>query len=141
MANALNRHEGLPQRFTPAIIRRDAFHRPRRIRIVVAEADRRLVGYAATVDGYNTDLAAPELFMLDLFVVARWRGRGVGRALVARVAREAVRRDLGSLQWGVRASNTRAKRFYRRLGARLGPSTGAALLTGRALAALAASGG
>ena len=140
MANALNRHEGLPQRFTPSIIRRDAFGRPRRIRIAVAELDRRVVGYAATIDGYNTDLAAPELFMLDLFVEARWRGRGVGRALVARVAREAMRRRLGSLQWGVRGSNSRAKRFYRGLGARLGPGTGAALLTGRALAALAASG-
>jgi GNAT superfamily N-acetyltransferase len=111
MANALNRSEGLPQRFTPAIIRRDAFGRPRRIRIIVAEVDRRVVGYAATIDGYNTDLAAPELFMLDLFVVARWRGRGLGRALVARVACETVRRRLLSLQWGVRASNTRAKRF------------------------------
>jgi ribosomal protein S18 acetylase RimI-like enzyme len=140
MANALNRSEGLPQRFTPAIIRRDAFGRPRRIRIIVAEVDRRVVGYAATIDGYNTDLAAPELFMLDLFVVARWRGRGLGRALVARVACETVRRRLLSLQWGVRASNTRAKRFYRGLGARLGKGTGSAVLTGRALAALAASG-
>jgi ribosomal protein S18 acetylase RimI-like enzyme len=140
MANALNRHEGLPQNFTPAIIRRDAFGRPKRIRVVVAEVERRVVGYAATIDGYNTDLAAPELFMLDLFVAGPWRGRGIGRALVARVARETVRRRLGSLQWGVRGSNTRARKFYRGLGARLGPGTGAALLTGRALAALAASG-
>ena len=99
MANALNRHEGLPQRFTPAIIRRDAFGRPKRIRVVVAEIDHRVVGYAATIDGYNTDLAAPELFMLDLFVAARWRSRGIGRALVAAVARDTVRRRLGSLQW------------------------------------------
>ena len=140
MANALNRHEGLPQRFTPAVIRRDAFGRRRRIRMLVAEVNRRLVGYAATIDGYNTDLAAPELFMLDLFVLARWRGHGIGRALVGRVARETVRRRLVSLQWGVRASNVRAKRFYRGLGARLGKGAGSALLTGRALAALATSG-
>jgi hypothetical protein len=100
MANALNRHEGLPQRFTPAIVRRDAFGRRKRLRVVVAEIDRRVVGYAATVDGYNTDLAA---------------------------------------QWGVRGSNTRAKRFYRGLGARLGRGSAAALLTGRALAAVAAA--
>ena len=139
MANALNRYEGLAQRFTPAIIRRDAFGRPRRIRVVVAELERRLVGYAATIDGYNTDLAAPELFMLDLFVAARWRSRGIGRTLVAAVARETVRRRLGSLQWGVRADNARARRFYRGLGARLGRGIGAALLTGRALARLAAA--
>jgi len=139
MANALNRYEGLPQRFTPAIIRRDAFGRPRRIRVVVAELERRVVGYAATIDGYNTDLAAPENFMLDLFVEARWRSHGIGRALVAAVARETVRRRLGSLQWGVRADNARARRFYRGLGARIGKGTGAALLTGRALARLAAA--
>ena len=139
MANALNRYEGLPQRFTPAIIRRDAFGRPRRIRVVVAELERRVVGYAATIDGYNTDLAAPENFMLDLFVQARWRSHGIGRALVTAVARQTVRRRLGSLQWGVRADNARARRFYRGLGARLGKGTGAALLTGRALARLAAA--
>jgi ribosomal protein S18 acetylase RimI-like enzyme len=139
MANALNRSEGLPQRFTPAIVRRDAFGRPRRFRVVVAEIDRRVVGYASTVDGYNTDLAAPELFMLDLFVTGRWRSHGIGRALVAAVAREAVRRRLGSLQWGVRRDNTRARRFYRALGARLGKGSGTGLLTGRALEALAAA--
>jgi ribosomal protein S18 acetylase RimI-like enzyme len=140
MANALNRYEGLPQRFTRAVIHRDAFGRRRCLRIQVAEVNHRIVGYAATIGGYNTDLAAPELFMLDLFVLARWRGHGIGRALVARVARETVHRRLGSLQWGVRASNVRAKRFYRGLGARLGKGTGSALLTGRALAALADSG-
>ncbi|HEU5195218.1 MAG TPA: GNAT family N-acetyltransferase, partial [Methylomirabilota bacterium] len=126
-------------RFTPAIIRRDAFGRPRRIRVVVAELERRVVGYAATIDGYNTDLAAPENFMLDLFVEARWRSHGIGRALVATVARETVRRRLGSLQWGVRADNARARRFYRGLGARIGKGTGAALLTGRSLVRLAAA--
>ena len=137
MANALNRLERLPQRFTTAIVRRDALGRPRRFRAVVAEVAGRVVGYASTIDGYNTDRAAPELFMLDLFVLARWRGRGIGRALVITVAREAVRRRLGSVQWGVRRDNAGARGFYRALGARLGGGTGSALLAGRALAALA----
>jgi ribosomal protein S18 acetylase RimI-like enzyme len=104
--------------------------------VLVAEVDRRVVGYASVIDGYNTDLAAPELFMLDLFVVARWRSRGVGRMLVTAVAREAARRGGTSLAWGVRGTNTRAKRFYRRLGATIGNAR-TAVLTGRALAALA----
>jgi L-ornithine N5-acetyltransferase len=86
--------------------------------------------------GYNTDIAAPELWMLDLFVVARWRRRGIGRALVSAVARETVRRRLTCLEWAVRGGNTRAKRFYRRLGATIGHARVAAL-TGRALLALA----
>jgi ribosomal protein S18 acetylase RimI-like enzyme len=104
--------------------------------VLVAEIDGHVVGYTSILDGYNTDIAAPELFMLDLFVVARWRSHGIGRALVAAVAREAVRRRLTCLEWGVRGDNTRAKRFYRRLGATIGNARVAAL-TGRALTALA----
>ena len=137
MANALNRYEGHhPRRFTPAIIRRDVFGPRRAFRVLIAEVDDRIVGYAAIIAGYNTDLAAPELWMLDLFVAARWRSHGIGRALVTTVARETVRRGLTCLEWGVRGNNTRAKRFYRRLGATIGNARVAAL-TGRALTALA----
>jgi ribosomal protein S18 acetylase RimI-like enzyme len=65
-----------------------------------------------------------------------WRGRGVGRALVTAVAREARRRSLSCLEWSVRDSNTRALRFYRALGARVGHAR-IASLRGRALFAVA----
>jgi ribosomal protein S18 acetylase RimI-like enzyme len=103
-----------------------------RFRVLVAEVDRRVVGYASTIAGYNTDIAAPELWMLDLFVLERWRSRGIGRALVTEVAREALRRGLTCLGWGVRGDNIRAKRFYRRLGATIGNAR-VASLTGRTL--------
>jgi ribosomal protein S18 acetylase RimI-like enzyme len=139
MANALNRHEGLsPRAFTPAIVRRDAFGPRRGFRVLVADTERgRVVGYAAFLVGYNTDVAARDMFMLDLFVQPAWRSRGVGRALVIAVAREAVRRGLPNVEWGVRSSNARALRFYRRLGARVG-QTRIASLRGRALTALLA---
>jgi ribosomal protein S18 acetylase RimI-like enzyme len=137
MANALNRHEGLsPRAFTPTIVRRDAFGPSRAFRVFIAEVDGRVAGYASFVTGYNTDLAVRELFMLDLFVVPARRSRGIGRALVQAVAREAVRRRLTCLEWGVRGSNTRARRFYRRLGARIGQARNASL-GGRPLRALA----
>lgn len=138
MANALNRHEALaPRAFTAAIVRRDAFGRRRAFCVLVAEASARVIGYASFVIGYNTDVAARELWMHDLFVVPAWRGRGVGRALVTAVAREAVRRRLACLEWAVRDSNHRAMRFYRRLGAHVG-RTRIASLRGRALVALTA---
>jgi ribosomal protein S18 acetylase RimI-like enzyme len=137
MANALNRHEGLPpNRFTPAIVRRDAFGRGRAFRVLVAETARgSVVGYAAFLVGYNTDVAGRDMFMLDLFVQPPWRSRGVGRALVTAVAREAVRRGLPDVEWGVRGDNARALRFYRSLGAQVGKIRIAAL-RGRALKAL-----
>jgi len=137
MANALNRHEALsPRAFTPAIVRRDAFGRRRALRLLVAEVGGRLVGYASFAVGYNTDVAARDLWMHDLFVQAPWRRAGIGRALLTAVAREAAGRGLASLEWGVRSSNTRALRFYRRLGAHVGHAR-IASLRGRALRALA----
>ena len=129
MANALNRHEGLsPNAFTPAVVRRDAFGPRAAFRAFVAEADGRVAGYASFLAGYNSDLAIPELWMLDLFVVPTKRGRGLGRALVRAVARETVRRRLTCLEWGVRGDNTRARRFYRGLGARIGRARIASLI-------------
>ena len=137
MANALNRHEALsPRAFTPAIVRRDAFGRRRALRLLVAEVGGRLVGYASFAVVYNTDVAARDLWMHDLFVQAPWRRAGIGRALLTAVAREAAGRGLASLEWGVRSSNTRALRFYRRLGAHVGHAR-IASLRGRALRALA----
>jgi ribosomal protein S18 acetylase RimI-like enzyme len=75
--------------------------------------------------------------MLDLFVEAPWRSRGIGRALVVAVACETVRRGYACLEWRARANNHRAKKFYRRLGARVGHARVASLI-GRALTALAA---
>jgi ribosomal protein S18 acetylase RimI-like enzyme len=118
-------------------VRRDAFGRRRHFRVLLAEVEDRVVGYTSFVVGYNTDIAAPELFMHDLFVVARWRSRGIGRMLVAAVAREAVRRRLTCLEWGVRGDNAQARRFYARLGARVGNMRTAAL-DGPALRRLAA---
>jgi len=105
----------------------------------VAEAEGgAIVGYAGFLSGYNTDFAARDTFMLDLFVRPAWRSRGVGRALVAAVAREAIRRGFPNLEWGVRSSNTRALRFYRSLGARVG-QTRIARLRKRELIALAST--
>ena len=138
MANALNRHEALsPRAFTAAIVRRDAFGARRAFRVLVAEVAGAVIGYASFVAGYNTDIAERELWMLDLFVRPRWRGRGVGRVLVTAVAQQAARQGFTCLEWGVRDSNRRAIRFYRALGAHIGHAR-IVSLRGRALAVVAA---
>jgi GNAT superfamily N-acetyltransferase len=138
MANALNRTEAtLPAAFTTVIVRRDAFGPRRAFRAIVAELDGRLVGYASFATTYNTDIAARELWMHDLYVIPRARSRGIGAALVAAVAHEATRRGLPRLGWGVRGTNAGAMRFYRRLGAHIS-QTRSVVLLGRALGRLAA---
>ena len=138
MANALNRHEHCrPTRSPPPSCGVTPSAAGARFASSWPKWAARVVGYASFLPGYNTDIARPELRMLDLFVQAPWRSHGIGRALVVSVARETIRRGLACLEWGVRGDNRRAQKFYRSLGARVGNARVAGLL-GRALTALAA---
>jgi GNAT superfamily N-acetyltransferase len=85
---------------------------------LVAEIDGTIEGLAIFYEGINSFRARPFLFLEDLVVTAAARGKGVGEALVAAVAREAVARGASRLEWAVLDWNEGALRFYRRLGGR-----------------------
>jgi GNAT superfamily N-acetyltransferase len=138
MANDLNDHVGVRGRpFTPERVLAAGFGPQPAFTPLVAELDGVVVGYVFYVLGYNTDHAAPAMWLHDIFVAPGARGRGVGGALMAAVAAETLRAGCVSLEWGVHAANTGALAFYRRLGA-----TGAEMrilgLDGERLRALAA---
>ena len=84
----------------------------------VAEIDGRIEGLAIFYEGINSFRARPFLFLEDLVVTAAARGRGVGEALVAAVAREALARRASRVEWAVLDWNEGALRFYRRIGGR-----------------------
>ena len=67
---------------------------------------------------YSTFLAKPGLYLEDLFVLPDWRGRGVGAALLRHLARIALERDYGRMEWSVLNWNEPAIGFYRRIGAK-----------------------
>src|SRR5207247_2381422 len=67
----------------------------------------------------STFLGQPTLYLEDLFVLPEARGAGAGRALLRALARVAVRRGCGRMEWAVLDWNTPSIRFYRRLGAGL----------------------
>src|SRR2546422_3713170 len=118
MANDLNDHVGIHGRpFTPERVLADGFGPAAAFTPLVAELGGAVVGDAFFSAGYNTDVAARSIFLHDLFVTPTARGRGVGDALMAAVAAEAVRAGCVSLEWGVHTANARALGFYRRLGA------------------------
>lgn len=85
--------------------------------VLLASLDGRDVGFALFYPTYSTFLARPGIHLEDLFVVPEARGRGVGRALLVRLAELAVARDCGRLEWNVLAWNAPAITFYRRMGA------------------------
>jgi GNAT superfamily N-acetyltransferase len=85
--------------------------------VVIARENGRPVGFALYFANYSTFLARPGLYLEDLFVRPDARGRGIGRRLLAHLARTAVERGWGRLEWRVLDWNAPAVEFYRRLGA------------------------
>ncbi len=85
--------------------------------VLIAEHDGTPAGFALFCHNYSTFLARRGMWLEDLFVREAWRGRGIGRALLARLAALAVARDCGRLEWSVLDWNTDAIGFYQSLGA------------------------
>jgi GNAT superfamily N-acetyltransferase len=96
-----------------------------------------LVGFALFFHNFSTFLGRPGIYLEDLFVVPEWRGRGVGRQLLASLANVAVARGCGRLEWSVLEWNAPAIGFYQRLGAVVLDDWRICRMTGEALATLA----
>jgi GNAT superfamily N-acetyltransferase len=107
--------------------------------VVLAEADGAPVGFALFFHTFSTFLGQPGIYLEDLFVVPEARGRGVGRALLAHLARLAGARGCGRVEWAVLDWNAPAIRFYESLGAQPNSEWTVYRLTGDPLATLAAS--
>jgi len=107
--------------------------------VLLAEEGAQLVGYALFFHTYSTFLGQPSLYLEDLFVLPSHRGRGLGKALLARMARLAVERNCGRFEWMVLDWNTPAIQFYESLGAALAPEWKLCRMTGDALQRFAAT--
>jgi GNAT superfamily N-acetyltransferase len=106
--------------------------------VVFAEVNGAALGFALFFTTFSTFLGRPGIWLEDLFVKPEGRGQGVGRALLAHLARLTVERDYGRLEWAVLDWNQSAIDFYQSLGAR--PTLGWTeyRLTGDTLRAVAA---
>jgi GNAT superfamily N-acetyltransferase len=102
---------------TEALLRTHGFG-PRPIfEAILAERDRRALGFALYFFTFSTFKARPTLYLEDLFVRPEHRGRGIGRRLLVQLARIAVEHDCGRMEWSVLDWNTPARDFYFKLGA------------------------
>ncbi len=104
---------------------------------VIGAVDGETQGFALYFHNFSTWRGAPGLYLEDLFVRPAARGLGLGRRLLAELARVAVARGCQRFEWSVLDWNTPAIGFYRALGATSQDEWTTYRLTGDALRALA----
>jgi GNAT superfamily N-acetyltransferase len=110
------------------------------IEVLIAEAEGDAAGYALCFHNYSTFLCKRGLYLEDLFVRPPFRGRGIGKMLLSRLAKLAVERGSVRLERAEPDCNAPASAVYRSLGARPLEDWTEIRVTGDALQRLAATG-
>ena len=130
-------HEPESAQSTPAQIHAALFGARPAAEAVIARLDGEPAGWALWFQNFSTWTGKPGLWLEDLYVRPRYRRQGVGRALLAYMARLCVERDYGRFEWSVLDWNTPAIDFYQALGAEAMSQWTTQRLTGEALRRLA----
>ena len=102
---------------TDADLREQLFGAHPAAEVLIGEVDGEPAGFALFFHNFSTFLGKRGLYLEDLFVRPAFRGAGLGRHLMAALARIAVQRGCGRFEWSVLDWNEPAIGFYRTLGA------------------------
>ena len=96
---------------TPTLLREWIFEK-KKAEVVFAEAEGRPVGFALFFHNFSTFLGRAGLYLEDLFVLPEERGKGYGEALLRHLARTALDRGCGRLEWACLDWNRPSIDFY-----------------------------
>ena len=96
---------------TPALLREWIFEK-KKAEVIFAEAEGKPVGFALFFHNFSTFLGRAGLYLEDLFVLPEERGRGYGEALLRHLARTALDRGCGRLEWACLDWNRPSIDFY-----------------------------
>jgi GNAT superfamily N-acetyltransferase len=118
---------------------RDGFGENPLFRALMAEWDGEAAGYAVFF-GYYSTWAGRALYLEDLFVREKFRGKGIGKELLAAVARAALEEGCYGIHWEVLDWNQKAIALYKALGAEFPDQWRRVMLSGAALRRLAEGG-
>ncbi|MBE2244764.1 MAG: GNAT family N-acetyltransferase [Burkholderiaceae bacterium] len=122
---------------TPEKLRPHLFGEKPVAEAMVAEVDGKAIAFALYFTNFSTFLARPGLYLEDLYVQPAHRAKGVGEALLTRLAALAAERGCGRFEWSVLDWNANAIRFYERMGATVMPDWRICRISGDALQAFA----
>jgi GNAT superfamily N-acetyltransferase len=85
--------------------------------VLLAEENDVVIGFALYFFNFSTFLGKPGLYLEDLFVEPQHRGKGYGKRLLIELAKIAIEKDCGRMEWVVLDWNTPAIEFYKSLNA------------------------
>jgi GNAT superfamily N-acetyltransferase len=77
------------------------------------------VGFALYFFNFSTFLSRPGIYLEDIFVLEEYRRMGFGKVMLSYLAKTAVERECGRLEWVVLDWNEPSIKFYKSLGAKL----------------------
>jgi GNAT superfamily N-acetyltransferase len=109
----------------------------KRAEALICEYDGAPAGFSLFFHNFSSFAGRPGLYIEDLFVKPEFRGRGLGKLLLAFMAKIAVERDCGRLEWACLNWNEPSIAFYKSKGARPLSEWTAYRVTGEELKALA----
>jgi GNAT superfamily N-acetyltransferase len=124
---------------TEADLLRDGWGTPARFTAIIAEYNGVPAGFALYFTTYSTWRGHHGIRLEDIYVTPSLRGHGIGKALLARLARIATDQGCPRLEWDVLAWNESAIAFYHRVGANVLTEWRIMRLADDSLAALAAT--
>ena len=121
---------------TPELLREWIFEK-KRAEVIFACVDGKEIGFALFFHNFSTFLGRAGLYLEDLFVLPEYRGKGYGKAILKELARIAVERGCGRLEWWCLDWNRPSIDFYLSLGAQPMDEWTVYRLTGETLQTLA----
>ncbi len=124
---------------TPDRLAEHLFGRQPYAECLVVDDGSQLIAFALFFHNFSTFLGRPGLYLEDLYVQPSHRGRGIGRALLVRLAALASERGCGRFEWSVLDWNANAIAFYEKVGATVLPDWRICRVTGDGLQRLAQS--
>jgi GNAT superfamily N-acetyltransferase len=102
---------------TEQLLRASLFGERPAAEVVMGDYGDEPAGFALFFHNFSTFLGRPGIYLEDLYVTPSLRGRGVGRAMLAYLAKLAKKRDCGRLEWSVLDWNAPAIKLYKSIGA------------------------
>ena len=136
----LAEYEKLPHEVvaTEGLLRENLFGERPFAEVLIADHDGTPAGFALFFHNFSTFLGKPGIYLEDVYVKPEFRGAGIGRALLVRLAKLAKERGCGRLEWSVLDWNEPSIGFYKKLGAVAMDDWTVYRLAGEALEELAA---